>query len=653
MTEVHTRSTKQGHHRADADWTEPLGWLPDRGLFRLAAPKAKAAWLIERRHPEDAASERVTRMVHRRAGHHLFWEVHQPEPQRYYRFLVEQDGEAVQVADPWSRAVARQWAPYHPTWSVAQVTRFDWSGDVRPAVPITELIAVELHVRDFTLHPSAGVRHPGTYAGLAELVADRVTGLAALRDLGANAVELLPVTSFAALEPLQPHNPTGRNHWGYMPSFWMAASERYSLAGADPQTGQWIGVHDDGRFDDPGDELRAAIAALHRHGIAVIVDLVFNHVSTVDGNPLELLDPGTWRVRNSDGSLRNHSGCGHDIDGHDPLMRHLMVTAARHWFDSYHVDGIRLDLADILDDRALIGIRDTCTEAWSRCLLLAEPWSMAGYQPARLVSLGYTVWNDQFRNAVVGHAHGSGWVMGQVGGGVAHERLASMLVGVSPHTGHQHGAGHAGADAAIHYIESHDDHTHGDLLRIALGDAPPGHALSRQALQAPSPPLQQRLHLAASALLLARGPLMLAQGQEWGRAKVRPHDGALDGNSYCRDDATNHLDWTERTANRALVEHYRRLIAIRRDWLAAAFALPTPPVILHSDRPAAFGYALSTRRGQVAVLLSGDQQADAWFHPQGGPWWLLYATADVQIVPTATGVAVRLQPCTSAVLWSG
>ncbi len=634
--------------------TIPLGWLAEAGLFRLVAPRAEAVWLVERAHPDDARSERLTAARHRRAPGMLYWEIAQRAPLRYYRYRVQQAGEVFEIADPRAHQVARQWQLGHPTWAVAQPDAFDWSGDTRPALPLSELVALEVHVRDFTAHPSSGVRHPGTYLGLSEVPRDRVAGLAAARELGINAIELLPVTAFPFFEPVAPHNLTGHNHWGYMPSFWMAASERYATSAIGAGLGSWIGVHADGSFDDPGNELRTAIKSLHAQGFAVIVDLVFNHLSLDDDNPLARLDPGTWRVRNRDGTLRNKSGCGNDIDGRDPVMRQLIIDSAVHWIRSYRVDGIRLDLGEILDDRCLGELRDACRANYRRCLLLAEPWSLGGYRPERLAELGYAIWDDRFRNAVRG-AHPTrqkGWLFGRADAHVPREALPGLVAAVSRSLGGLL----PGAHAALHYLESHDDHTLGDVLRLGSGDVEEGAALTRAEVEALSPANLRRARLAAAVLLLSRGPVMLAQGQEWGRAKVLANSdgkGPLHGNTYNRDDDANYLDWSARDRNPALVEVYRRLIALRRDWLAELLHQSAPPMLLAADRLWAFGYTGATRRGTVAALFNGDQDADAWFELPGGPWWLLYGADAAHIVPTPGGVAVRVGAIAAAVLWCG
>jgi len=269
------------------------------------------------------------------------------------------------------------------------------------------------------------------------------------------------------------------------------------------------------------------------------------------------------------------------------------------------------------------------------------------YDPERLAELGWTVWNDKFRNGFLGNnpGHGRGWVLGRSEAGVGREQLPALLAGWPRSLG--------GAlpqpQFALNYVESHDDHTSADLLRLALGLAKG--PLQRQDLSPMPPILLRRLKLLAAALLLARGPVMLAQGQEWGRAKLRPDDGVLDGNAYCRDDSTNHLDWREREQARELVEYYRRLLQVRRDWLHDAFASPAPLLVLRGDRLWTLGYTAATRRGTVAVLLSGEQESDCWFELPGGPWWTLVGAEDCEIIPNAAGVVVRVAACSAVVLW--
>lgn len=638
-----------------------LGWQPDDNAFRLLAPKAETVALVSRRHPEDP-DERTLPMTKVAPG---VWEarpVAGQEPFLYYRFRVTQAGQTVDVADPRSTAVARKFALGHPTWSVAHREPFDWHGDARPGLDVGSAVILELHVRDFTLHPSAHNRHAGTYLGVAEASPGTVGGLPALRDLGVNTVELMPVASWPYLESMpakdaEEHgNPTGVNHWGYMPSFLMAPSERLATPGATCKRGQWVGVDDDGTFHDPGLEFKQMVRGLHAAGLAVVLDVVFNHVSMHDHNPLLLLDPGTWFHRNPDGTLRSDSGCGNDLNTSDPAMRQLVIDTVLHWLREYHVDGFRLDLAAILDDDTLRAIRTAAVAEYPRAMVISEPWSMGTYRPGPIAALGHTVWNDRFRNAMKGQdPHDRrGFVFGAGQGGATRGETAVLLGGWSRDLG----GPFESPSLTLNYLESHDNFTLGDFVRLALGIKLPVHrddiaTVTGQAL---------RLHqLAAAVLLLSRGAVMLAQGQEWARAKVlhlpttKGHVedlGWLDGNSYNRDDATNHLDWTDRARNPELVDWYRRLIQLRKEWLLPAFAEHRTVRLFPGTREWALGFSVDAPRGRLAVLLNGTPDGDAWFNLAGGSWWPLLGAEHAHVVPIHGGVSVRVERTAAVVLYA-
>jgi pullulanase/glycogen debranching enzyme len=625
-----------------------LGWLPREAEFRLLAPKATAAWLVERPHP-DGTEQRLTAMHPAGQG---VWRVVEPDPWPYYRFRVEQADGLFEFADPRAQSVARQWRVGQPAWAVAQQSQFDWRGDEQPGVALAHAVILELHVRDFTVHPSARNPLAGTFAGLA-VDAPGVAGLASLRDLGVNVVELLPVASWPVLEQRRNRSTTGVNHWGYMPSFLFAATERYSQRGAQAQPDSWPCVDADGTWHDPGDELRALVKALHRAGIAVVLDVVFNHVSIHDEQPLLRLDPGTWFHRHADGSLRSHSGCGNDLDTRDPAMRQLVVDAAVHWLESYHLDGLRLDLAELLDDDTLRALRQACLLARPGALLTAEPWSLGGYRPHQLAHLGYAVWDDQFRNLWKGRhpRHGRGALFAAWQSAAGRRDAALTWAGSSQ----EEGGPFASANLAVSYLEAHDDHTLGDFIRLAQEVVLP----AKREVLAPVDGEALRLHkLAALVLASTRGPIMLAQGQEWGRSKVvagRLHHasaaGRLDGNSWHRDDATNHLDWNERVRNTDLVAWYRRALTFRREWLLPAWSSGVRPQFVAGTEPHALGFHLTTPRGQAAVLVNPDGRA-TWFDLPGGPWWLHLGADEGHIVPTAAGVSVKLAPQGACVLVS-
>lgn len=638
-----------------------LGWQPGTRRFALLAPRATSVVLLQRAHPDGPHEQQtVCEAQHSPWGTVFVAQGHDPTRFCYYRFAVEQDGQIHQLADPWGLAQARQNRLGTPTWSVAQALPARQS---RPYIclPMAEQVVLEVHVRDATAlwksAPTSVV--PGSYAALAHPDSPL---LAHARSLSATAVELLPTATFPLREPSpadpddqgRQWNPTGVNHWGYMPSFLLAVSERYAQGWtADPDV--WLGVHPDGSFADPALELRDAVDALHAQGFAAVADVVWNHVSNADRQPLLLLDPGNWFVRNPDGSLRNHSGCGNDLNTAQPAMRALVLAAAHRWFAELGFDGLRLDLAELLDNETLRQIHALAHQLHPTPLLFAEPWSMGGYRPAELAALGYAVWNDRFRNGWKGHhpQHGQGLAFGRTAGGAGLLEGLALLRGwpAEPLARQVRPTSHpdlAALDRQVHYLESHDDHTVGDFVRLALAIAPQGPDWT--ALY-PLRADELRVHqLLAAALCLSSGPLLLAAGQSWARPRLGP-EGALVGNAWNRDDAASHLDWRGPQLGRALDAWWRALLRLRRQWLQPGLGeagrwLPWLPT-----EDGGVGWLQRTLRGDVAVALNLDTAAVRWWSLPGGPWQLLLANdPGVDIVPTQPGVAIGVPAGAVAVL---
>ena len=614
----------------------PLGWLPAQRCFRLMAPTAVHVELVERRHP-DQEPQRVTAMrrmdVSDGAGIgscRVVWQADISAPLGCYRFRVHRPWDTIVVADPWARAVVRRKAAGHPTWSVVTSALPPARGGV--TINPDAAVLLEMHLADATHHASAGVTEPGTYRGFAESHAAAIGGARHALGLAVDAVELLPVTSWPVLEgEREDSDQVGKlhssnyfsNHWGYMPSFFLAASERFSDAWPAAAPNSWVGMSDDGSFTDPALELRAMVDTLHARGLGVIVDLVYNHVSAHDSNPLLLLDPGTWFHRTAAGRMRSHSGCGNDLNTAAPEMRALVLASVRRWFTEIGVDGVRLDLAELIDDRTLREIRDVALAIRPDALLIAEPWSLGGYRPEHLVSLGWKVWDDRYRNGLKGrepsepgllradpHAHGRGLA------------LARFLSG----GGHQSGGALPGHNDGVSYLVSHDGYTLADFWRLNLAEITSEELVHADEIATLSPELAAMVRLSNAALLGTRGPVMMHLGQSWGRAKLRRDAsvqlGVADENSYDRDDHTNHIDWRHRTQNAALVAFVSAWIAARRRWLAPAFVVPQRPQLLHDDASGAGGYVLSGPQGNVSFCLN-PSLSRAHITLPGGGWRLV------------------------------
>ena len=318
---------------------------------------------------------------------------------------------------------------------------YDWEGDTQLRLPASRTVVYEVHVRGFTRHPSSGIASEkrGTYAGFMEKIPY-------LRELGVTAVELLPVFHFDAQDC-----PGGRvNYWGYAPVSFFAPHPAFSSR-RDP-----LG---------PVDEFRDLVKSLHRAGIEIILDVVFNH--TAEGNQ----DGPTLSFRGFDNSIyyilepdrsfyANYTGCGNTLNTNHPIVRRMIVDSLRYWVEEMHVDGFRFDLASILSrdesgrpipnppvlwdiesEPALAGIK-----------LIAEAWDAAGmYQVGSFVGDSWKEWNGRFRDEVRGLFRGEDGVVG---------RAADRLIGSPEIYGHEERE----PEQSVNFVTCHDGFTLNDLV---------------------------------------------------------------------------------------------------------------------------------------------------------------------------------------------
>jgi glycogen operon protein len=370
-------------------------------------------------------------------------------PERGVRFdpgkvLLDPYGRVVAVPPGYRREVASQ--PGESTAGamksvVADLGRYDWEGDRPLQRPFAQTIIYELHVGGFTKHPSSGVAKEkrGTFAGLIEKIPY-------LTDLGVTAVELLPVFQFDAQD-----SPPGLvNYWGYSPVSFFAPHQGYSSR-QDP-----LAVLD---------EFRDLVKALHRAGIEIFLDVVFNH--TAEGNHLgptlcfRGLANGVYYLLEPDRSLyADYSGCGNTLNANQAIVRRLMVDSLRYWVEEMHVDGFRFDLASILsrDEKGqplenppvLWDIESEPVLAGTK--LIAEAWDAAGlYQVGRFVGDTWKEWNGRFRDDIRAFLKGDSGIINNF----AHRLLASPDI-----YGHQERE----VEQSINFVTCHDGFTLNDLV---------------------------------------------------------------------------------------------------------------------------------------------------------------------------------------------
>jgi isoamylase len=469
------------------------------------------------------------------------------------KVLLDPYGRGVMVPATYGRDAARR--PSDNTGTamksvVVDVSGYDWEGDAPLRRPSSRTIVYEMHVRGFTRHPSSGVavETRGTFAGLIEKIPY-------LQRLGVTAVELLPVFQF---DP-QDCPPGLVNYWGYAPVSFFAPHHGYSSR-RDP-TG-------------PVDEFRDMVKALHRAGLEVILDVVFNHTAEGDDHGPTLsfrgLDNATYYILGEDRSrYANYSGTGNTLNANHPIVRRMVVDSLRYWVETMHVDGFRFDLASILardpsgqvisNPPVLWDIESDPALAGTK--LIAEAWDAAGlYQVGSFVGDSWKEWNGRFRDDV------RDFFRGEEG---STERVADRLIGSPSLYGHKQRE----PEESVNFVTCHDGFTLNDLVSYdgkhneANGednrDGTDDNRSWNCGVEGPTEdPAVDKLRTRQvknfiTVTMLAPGMPMMLMGDE-----VRHTQGG-NNNAYCQDNETNWFDWTL-LAQRPDVHRFVTLLNARR-----------------------------------------------------------------------------------------
>ncbi|MBZ5653437.1 MAG: glycogen debranching protein GlgX, partial [Acidobacteriia bacterium] len=480
------------------------------------------------------------------------------EPDRGLRFdpsklLLDPYGRAVVVPKNYSREAARREGDNTATAMKSVVTdphAYDWEGDVPLKRPWSRTIIYEMHVRGFTAHSSSGLTESkrGTYAGLVEKIPY-------LQQLGITAVEPLPVFQFDPQDA-----PPGRtNYWGYSPVSFFAPHQAYSS-----------------RTDALGalDEFRGMVKALHRAGIEVILDVVFNHTAEDghDGPTLCLrgLDNPTYYLLCEDRSrYANFTGTGNTLNANHPIIRRMIVDSLRYWVSEMHVDGFRFDLASILardpsgavmanppvlwdieSDPALAGIK-----------MIAEAWDAGGlYQVGSFVGDSWKEWNDRFRDDVRDFFRGSNDSVC---------RMADRLIG-SPGI---YGQREREAEQSVNFVSCHDGFTLNDVVTYdhkyneengeENRDGRDDNRSWNCSFEGPTddPEVEtlrnRQVKNFCTATMLSGGVPMFLMGDEVRRSQRG------NNNAYCQDNVTSWFDW-KLLSKHADVHRFVKLLIQRR-----------------------------------------------------------------------------------------
>ena len=515
------------------------------------------------------------------------------------------------LLDPYSRAVTgqRKWGEKPEGGKDfeyrARVVKssFDWGNIKQLEQPFEDLVIYETHVRGYTKDKSSGVSAPGTFAGLKDKIPY-------LKDLGINAVELMPIFEFDEMESARVVDGVQLyNYWGYNTVSFFAPNTSYAF---------------NEEHNHEGDELKSLIKALKENGIEVILDVVFNH--TAEGNEMgpcfsfKGIDNNVYYMLTPDAHYYNFSGCGNVMNCNHPVVRSFIIDCLRHWAIEYRVDGFRFDLASILgrDQNGAPMANPPILESLAfdpvlgKMKLIAEAWDAGGlYQVGRFPSWNrWAEWNGRYRDDMRSFLKGDDGMAGN-----AITRITGSRDLYSPES--------RGHKASVNFMTCHDGFTLYDLYSYNkkhnekngwnnTDGANNGHSWNCGAEGETDDPnvngLRRRLiKNAFAALLCSRGPAMFFAGDEFCNTQFG------NNNAYCQDNIISWLDWSRLEKFKEIHDFVRHMIQFRKEHpilrkMTKPSSCQFPEISVHNGTP--FNASTDYKTKLIGIMYAGRNEED-------------------------------------------
>lgn len=515
------------------------------------------------------------------------------------------------LLDPYSRAVTgqRKWGEKPEGGKDfeyrARVVKssFDWGNIKQLEQPFEDLVIYEIHVRGYTKDKSSGVSAPGTFAGLKDKIPY-------LKDLGINAVELMPIFEFDEMESARVVDGVQLyNYWGYNTVSFFAPNTSYAF---------------NEEHNHEGDELKSLIKALKENGIEVILDVVFNH--TAEGNEMgpcfsfKGIDNNVYYMLTPDAHYYNFSGCGNVMNCNHPVVRNFIIDCLRHWAIEYRVDGFRFDLASILgrDQNGAPMANPPILESLAfdpvlgKMKLIAEAWDAGGlYQVGSFPSWNrWAEWNGRYRDDMRSFLKGDDGMAGN-----AITRITGSRDLYSPES--------RGHKASVNFLTCHDGFTLYDIYSYnekhnekngwnnTDGDNN-GHSWNCGAEGETDDPnvngLRRRLiKNAFAALLCSRGPAMFFAGDEFCNTQFG------NNNAYCQDNIISWLDWGRLEEFKEIHDFVRHMIQFRKEHpilrkMTKPSSCQFPEISVHNGTP--FNASTDYKTKLIGIMYAGRNEED-------------------------------------------
>ena len=480
---------------------------------------------------------------------------------------------------------------------MAETNPQGWENDQRPVIQSpADLVIYEMHWRDFSIDVSSGLKNKGKFLALTEPKA-----IEHLKSLGVNAVHILPSFDYASVDETKLDTP--QYNWGYDPKNYNVPEGSYSTDPYNPVT----------RIK----EFKQMVQALHKAGIRVILDVVYNHTFNIDHSNFQLTYPDMYYRKTADGKYSDGSGCGNETASEKPLMREFMLESVKYWIDEYHIDGFRFDLMGVHDIETMQQIRAEVNKIDPSIYIYGEGWSAGScaYPVDKLAMKanaqqlnGIAAFSDDMRDALRGpfsDDHKGALLAGIPGeeeslkfgivGGIAHPQVDMMKVNYDkkPWTNNP--------TEQISYVSCHDDMCLVDRLKASIPSLTDKNIPEKER----TAELIRIDQLAQTAVFTSQGVPFILSGEEMLRDKKGVH------NSYNSPDSINHLDWNNLQRYPQLFAYYKNLIQLRKNH--PAFRLATgDKVRQHLEFLPAVDSKDVKQDCLVGFLLKDLQGIDAW-----------------------------------------
>jgi pullulanase len=540
---------------------------------------------------------------------------------KYYTFQVMQDGKwLLEASDIYAKAVGVN-GHRGMVVDLPATNPLDWQNDKKPALKnLTDIIIYETHIRDISVDPNSGITNKGKFLGLTETGTKspdgKATGLDHIKELGVTHVHILPSFDFNSVDETKLDQK--QYNWGYDPLNYNVPEGSYST---NPYDGN-VRIK----------EFKQMVQVLHKNGLRVILDVVYNHTTDIQHSNFSQFAPGYFYRQNPDGNYANGTGCGNETASERPMMRKFMIESVVYWAKEYHLDGFRFDLMGIHDIETMNAISDTLHKIDPTIFIYGEGWT-AGQSPLaenlRAVKKNIyelnkvAAFSDDLRDGLKGgfsDVKSKGFVSGDQN---SKESVKFGIVASTQNSQINYKAVNyskapwaAEPDQTISYASCHDDNTLFDRLKISNPYASEADLIKMD-------------KLTNTIVLTSQGVAFLHSGVELLRTKQGV------ANSFNSPDSINQIDWSRKTKYEAVFNYYKQLVALRKDH--PAFRMPSTKMIqdhlqfIEINDPSVIAYQLTgnangDKWNTILILLNGSAASKAVTIPAGN--WTLVGNGD-------------------------